>query len=286
MINCYDIWFSNLDISNNSKLKLLEKFEKTEIIWALNRLELKNEKFKDTTIDKILDNKNKINLDKYAEYMEKNKIDLVLSSSNRYPNSLKNINNPPAFLYIRGNIENIYIDSVAIVGSRNSSSYGKFVARKIAKDIADRNVNIVSGLAVGIDKYAHIGALESKFGKTIAVLGTGISNSDMYPIENLKLFEKILEFDGTIVSEFKLGTKAQKYNFPIRNRIISGLAQKIIIVEAKEKSGSMITVDYALEQGKEVFAVPGNITSSNSIGTNKLIAEGANIFTKVEDIFY
>ncbi len=179
----------------------------------------------------------------------------------------------------------MYDDCVAIVGSRNATDYGKNISRKIAKEIADKNVNIVSGLAIGIDKYAHLGALDSSIGKTIAVLGTGVSNNEIYPYENKKIFERILENNGTIISEFKLGTKPERYNFPLRNRIISGLSRKIVIVEAEEKSGSLITAEYAIDQGRDVYAVPGNITSKNSVGTNKLISDGAFVFSNVEDLF-
>ena len=285
MINIYDIWFSNLDVSNNVKLKLIKEFKKVENIWRLNEKELIEKGFKEKNINKILDDKYRLNLDKYADYMEKNKIDLILCNNEKYPNSLQFIENKPAFLYVRGDIENLYDDSVAIIGSRNASEYGKFTARKIAKEIADKNVNIVSGLAIGIDKYAHLGALESNIGKTIAVLGTGVLDKDIYPLQNKRIFDRILENDGTIVSEFKLGTKPEKYNFPIRNRIISGLSKKIIVVEATENSGSLITAKFALEQGKDIFAVPGNITSNSSIGTNNLIFEGANIFRNIDDIF-
>lgn len=284
-MNLYDIWFSNLDISNKSKLKLLEKFENSEIIWNLNKKDLEELDFSENCIEKILVENKKRNLEKYRSFMEKSRIDLILCNSDKYPNSLKVIENRPAFLYVRGRLENLYGDCVAIIGSRDASSYGKFVSRKIAKELADKSVNIVSGLALGIDKYAHLGALDSKIGKTIAVLGTGIGDNDIYPFENKKVFERILENDGTIISEFKLGTKPEKYNFPMRNRIISGLSKKIIVVEAKENSGSLITVNYALEQGKDIFAVPGNITSLNSSGTNKLIAEGAQIFTGINEIF-
>lgn len=284
-MNIYDIWFSNLDISNKNKLKLLEKVGNTESIWNLNERDLVELKFSENCIERIFDDAKKRNLEKYNNFMEKEKIDLILCNSEEYPTSLKNIDNRPAFLYIRGNLENLYGDCVSIVGSRTASSYGRFVARKIAKELADKNVNIVSGLALGIDKYAHLGALDSVIGKTIAVLGTGIGNNDIYPLENKKVFEKILENNGTIITEFKLGTSPEKYNFPMRNRIISGLSKKIIVVEAKENSGSLITANYALEQGKDIFAVPGNITSINSIGTNKLIAEGAQIFTEINDIF-
>lgn len=285
MINIYDIWFSNLDVSNNVKLKLIKEFKKVENIWRLNEKELIEKGFKEKNINKILDDKYRLNLDKYADYMEKNKIDLILCNNEKYPNSLQFIENKPAFLYVRGDIENLYDDSVAIIGSRNASEYGKFTARKIAKEIADKNVNIVSGLAIGIDKYAHLGALESNIGKTIAVLGTGVLDKDIYPLQNKRIFDRILESGGTIVSEFKLGTKPEKYNFPIRNRIISGLSKKIIVVEATENSGSLITAKFALEQGKDIFAVPGNITSNSSVGTNNLIFEGANIFRNTDDIF-
>lgn len=286
MKNIYDIWFSNIDVSNSVKLRLIEYFKESKKIWEADKKLLLEYGFKEMSINKILDNNYKVGLEKYANFIEKNNIDLLLCNSNKYPEKLKCIENRPAFLYVRGKLENLYGDSLAIVGSRESSNYGNSVAKKISKELADRNINIISGLAIGIDKYAHLGALESKIGKTIAVLGTDVLENNFYPKENKRIFEKILENNGTIVSEFKLGTKAEKYNFPRRNRIISGLSEKIIVVEAKEKSGSLITVDYGLEQGKDIFAVPGNINSSNSKGTNKMILEGAKIFTNVEDIFF
>ncbi len=284
-MNIYDIWLSCLDINNLNKIKLLEKFNTSKVIWDLKKDDLIEFKISEKYINKILDENTRLSINKYADYIEKNNIKLISYKNVEYPRSLKNINNFPAFLYVRGNIDNLYDDCIAIIGSRLASNYGKFVSRKIAKEVADRNVNIVSGLALGIDKFAHLGALDSKIGKTIAVLGTGISDYDIYPLENKKVYERILENNGTIVSEFKLGTKPEKYNFPIRNRIISGLSKKVIVIEAKENSGSLITVNYALEQGKDVYAVPGNITSTNSIGTNKMIREGANIFINIEDLF-
>lgn len=285
MIKIYDIWFSNLEISNSVKLKLLEEFETTENIWKLKRIELEESKINEKNIFKILDVKYRLGLDKYVKVMEKNNIELILCNDKRYPLSLNEIDDKPVCLYVRGNLGNLYEDCIAIVGSREASEYGKSVARRFAKEIADRNVNVVSGLARGIDKYAHLGALESCIGKTIAVLGTGVLNEDIYPLQNKKVFERILESGGTIISEFKLGTKPERYNFPYRNRIISGLSKKVLVVESSEKSGSLITANYALEQGKDVFAVPGNITSDKSLGTNKLIFEGANIARNVEDIF-
>lgn len=285
MIKIYDIWFSNLEINNSLKVKLLGKFGTTENIWKLKRLELEENKINEKNISKILDVKCRLRLDKYVKVMEKNNIELILCNDKRYPLTLNEIEDKPTCLYVRGNLECLYDDCIAIVGSREASEYGKSVARNFAKEIADRNVNVVSGLARGIDKYAHLGALESSIGKTIAVLGTGVLDEDIYPLQNKKVFERILESGGTIISEFKLGTKPERYNFPYRNRIISGLSRKVLVIESSEKSGSLITANYALEQGKDVFAVPGNITSDKSLGTNKLIFEGANIARNVEDIF-
>lgn len=283
MNNSYDVWFSVIDVSNNVKLRLLEKYN-TKDIFYLHKSDFLELNINEKTINKILES-HKFNLDKYFYYLEKYNIKVVGVKEESYPTCLKNIDNKPSFLYVRGNLENLYGDNVAIVGSRDASSYGEYVSRKIAREIADKNINIVSGLAIGIDKYAHLGALDSNIGKTIAVLGTGVSDQDIYPKQNQKVFERILENGGTIVSEFKLGTKPEKYNFPLRNRIISGLSSKVIVVEAEENSGSLITVDYALEQGKDIYAVPGNITSTKSTGTNSLIEEGAYILTKSEDIF-
>lgn len=285
MIDEYEVWLSNINISNKRKIELLKKFRTAKKIWNLDKKSLEKLDLKESEINNILENEEKRNLEKYVNYMVKHNILLVSCFSEKYPDSLKFIDNRPVFLYIRGNIENLYEDCIAIVGSRNASIYGRNVARKIAKELADRNINIVSGLAAGIDKFAHLGALESKTGKTIAVLGTGISDNEIYPFENKKLFENILESKGTIISEFKLGTKPLKYNFPLRNRIISGLSKKLIVVEAAKNSGSLITADFALEQGKDIYAVPGNITSENSVGTNELIKQGAYLFNKIDDLF-
>ena len=285
MVNFCDIWFSNIEISNKNKLELLKKFKSTENIWNSTKNNLEKLKLDEKIISIILNKKNKINLDKYVRYMEKNEIQIITYCSEKYPKKLRYIKNSPAIIYLRGNLENLNNQGIAIVGARNATNYGKSIARKIAKELADRKINIISGLAIGIDKYAHLGALDSKFGRTTAVLGTGISDMEIYPAENKRVFERILEQNGTIISEFKLGTKPERYNFPLRNRIISGLAEKIIVVKKKKKSGSLITVDYALEQGKDVFAVPGNIMSEYSKGTNNLIAEGAYVFQDIKDLF-
>ena len=186
-------------------------------------------------------------------------------------------------LYSKGNLKNINNESVAIVGSRMASIYGKKNAYYFSYELAKRNVNIVSGLAKGIDSYSHIGALKAK-GKTIAVIGCGIDK--IYPKENEKLYHEILKNDGLIISEYIVGTRPEKTNFPRRNRIISGISDAIIVVEAGAKSGSLITANHAINQGKEVWAIPGNINLANSVGTNELIKDGANVLTKLGDIIW
>lgn len=150
----------------------------------------------------------------------------------------------------------MYEDNVAIVGTRNASDYGKKIAFESAKELSNLNINVVSGMANGIDSFAHLGSLNGKYGKTIAVLGNGLAYNDIYPKNNLNLFDRIINSNGLVVSEYIIGTKAKPYYFPERNRIVAGLADKILVVEANKKSGTMITVGYGLEQGKDIFAVP------------------------------
>ena len=175
----------------------------------------------------------------------------------------------------------LHTDMIAMVGCRECSNYGKEVSIKFSYELAKNNITIISGMAKGIDSYSHIGCIKAG-GKTIAVLGSGLDI--IYPKGNSLLYDKILSTGGLILSEYVIGTKPTKLNFPARNRIISGLSNAIVVIEAKEKSGTLNTVDFALEQGKDVFVVPGNITSANSIGTNDLIKQGAKCVTGVEDI--
>ncbi len=212
-----------------------------------------------------------INLDKIKEEIKRYNISLL---DHPFPR----IYNPPPFLYALGS--GSIRKSVGIIGSRTCSSYGKKAAYDISYELSKRGIQIVSGLAYGIDEIAHRACIDAG-GSTIAVLGSGILNC--YPKANINLYHKIKE-NGLIISEHGLYTKPLKYNFPFRNRIISALSDILIVIEAKEKSGTMITVNYALDQGKTVFAVPGSIYSKESKGTNNLINEGANIFTSIEDV--
>ena len=199
-----------------------------------------------------------------------------------YPKQLRKINNPPKILYVLGNVEILREKSIAIVGCRECSKYGEKVATELAYNLGKSNIITVSGLAKGIDSYCHIGSIKAK-ARTIAVVAHGLDM--IYPKEHRDLAINILQHGGAIVSEYKVGEKPKKENFPARNRIISGLAKSTVIVEAKKHSGALITANFALEQNREVFAVPGNIYSKNSEGTNELIKAGANLVTSYLDLF-
>ena len=198
-----------------------------------------------------------------------------------YPKNLLNVYNPPKKLYVLGDEKILNEFSIAIVGSRTPSKYGENIAKSLAYNLAKHNVSVISGMAKGIDSFAHIGCIFGR-GKTIAVLGGGFNH--IYPKENVKLLNDIIGSGGAIVTEYEENARPLPQNFPKRNRIIAGLSSGVVVVEAKERSGSLITADLALDQGKEVFAVPGNITSKLSKGTNELIKEGAKIVTNVFDI--
>lgn len=192
-----------------------------------------------------------------------------------FPTMLKNIYDCPKQLYVLGNVENLRKECVSIVGSRKCSLYGRNQAEKIAYKLSNEGKVIVSGLALGIDSCAHIGALKAN-GRTIAVLAHGLNK--IYPPQNRELAIQILKHNGTIISEYSISEIMKKENFERRNRIISGLSSKTIVVEAAIKSGALITANYAMEQGRSVIAVPGNIDSKYSQGTNKLLKIGAEIY--------
>ena len=199
-----------------------------------------------------------------------------------YPKRLKEIKDPPKILYCLGEIKSEE-DCFAIVGARKCTNYGKEIAYRIASDLAEVGLTIVSGFAPGIDTMAHKAVIE-RGKRTIAVLGTGIDEKSIYPKSNLKLIDKILENGGAIISEFKPQTHGTKYTFPQRNRIISGLSLGVLIVEARMQSGALITANYAKEQKRKVFAVPGSIFSQASKGCHFLIKNGAKLVESTEDI--
>lgn len=215
--------------------------------------------------------------------LDEKRIKSIRLGDENYPLKLQNIYAKPQNLYLIGDESLLNSKSIAIIGCRDCTEYGKNNAFRFGYELAQRGICIISGLARGIDAYAHMGALKAK-GKTIAVLGCGLDV--IYPEGNLRLYQEILRNSGAIITEYPIGTKPEKHHFPARNRIISGLSDGVLVVEAKRRSGTSITVNYALEQGKDVFAIPGNISSINSYGTNELIKEGAIPVTNVEDIIF
>ncbi|MBQ2836252.1 MAG: DNA-processing protein DprA [Clostridia bacterium] len=213
------------------------------------------------------------------------KVEEICIDSEEYPKQLRNIYDAPLKLYVLGDKKILKQKGVAIVGARKATGYGRKVAEQIATELSQLGINIISGMALGVDSAAHLGTLHEKcIGKTIAVLGSGLDK--IYPKENIQLARRIIKSGGCILSEYPIGTSANKLNFPQRNRIISGLSKGVLVVEASEKSGSLITADFALEQGREVFAVPGDINKETSTGTNNLIKQGAKIVTSYIDVIH
>jgi DNA processing protein len=199
-----------------------------------------------------------------------------------YPERLREIYDPPAVLWIRGNVELLARPGIAVVGTRQPSPYGAGMAELLSRDLANRRLVILSGMARGVDTAAHKGAIEAG-GKTVAVWGTGIDV--IYPKENKKLAESIVASGGTIVSEYPLGTFPAPQNFPIRNRILSGMSVGVLVIEAAEYSGTRITARCAMEQNRDVYAVPGNVTNKNAWGPNTLIKQGAKLTATWEDVW-
>jgi DNA processing protein len=209
-------------------------------------------------------------------------IECVTLDDPAYPTRLRQIYDPPLVLYIRGNVSALSQPGIAVIGTRHPTPYGVGMAERLACDLAARGIVIFSGLARGVDTAAHRGAVSAK-GKTVAVFGTGVDV--VYPKENSRLADQILNLGGALISEFPLATFAAPQNFPIRNRIISGMSFGVLVVEAAEYSGTRITALCALEQDREVFAVPGNVTNKNSWGPNTLIKQGAKLVATWEDIW-
>ena len=284
----YWIWFSLIKgLGIKRKQKLLEIYKTPKKIYELNKeelLKIKGIGIGTQIVNNILEEKTRKDVNKHISYMEKNNIDIISIIDKNYPQNLRNIYDPPISLYVKGNKNILNNKAIAIIGCRQASEYGRKAAKYFGYNLSKSGTNIVSGLAKGIDSYSHFGniyALLEKinlpknnnslntdinidintdienlnnYGKPIAVVGSGLDI--VYPKENENLEEKIVELGGAIISEYPLGTKVQKMHFPARNRIISGMSNGVLVIEAKEKSGTLITVDFALEQGRDVFVVP------------------------------
>jgi DNA processing protein len=260
--------------------RLIERFGSPQAAYCASLTELEGCGLRPTVAQAIFAQAGLKDAEKQLEAAAKAGFQLVTFLSDSYPPLLKQIADPPLALYVRGDVTVLMEYAVAMVGTRRPTAYGSSVAHRLAADLAQRCLTIVSGLARGIDSASHRGALEAK-GRTVAVLGSGLDV--LYPRENKNLAERIAE-SGAVISEFPLGTSPAPENFPIRNRIISGIALGVVIVEAAEYSGSLITARLALEQNREVFAVPGNITSAQSFGPNHLIKQGAKLVDQWIDV--
>ena len=270
-------------IGPRAAAKLLERFGSAEAVYNATRAELEQLRLQPETVDGIIARDLLSRAEAEITLVRKLGGEMLLLDDGVYPSSLREIYDPPIVLYVKGAwSECLDQPCIGVVGSRKCSTYGQNAAIMLARDLAQRGVTVVSGLARGIDSAAHRGALEAG-GRTVAVLGTGID--EVYPRDHKQLAAEILDCGGALISQFPLGTPPVSENFPYRNRIISGLSLGVVVVEAAENSGSLITARLAMEQNREVFAVPGNITSRNSFGTNYLIkGAGAKLVQQWQDI--
>lgn len=267
-----------------SKLQaLLDYFGSPAAAWQATDAEMQRLGLDKRARENLAKSRTELDLDAKLAELEQAGVQLLHWDSPQYPAYLKEIPAPPPVLYMRGRFDERDQMAVAIVGTRRLTSYGRQMTRDLTAGLVRHGVTIVSGLARGIDAIAHKTALELG-GRTIAVLGSGLKQ--IYPPENRGIAQEIVERDmGVIISEYELNAKPQAKNFPPRNRIISGLSLGVIIVEGDVKSGALITAKFALEQNREVFAVPGNVTSPTSEGPNSLIQQGAKLVTSVADVF-
>ncbi len=288
----YWLWFSEIAaLSQEEKQKLVFNLASPREIYKLSEKQTKIKlkgifpKKSEGRMEKIYEvliyeKKNLKQINKKLEYMEENGISFTYCGENTFPSSLSLLKGTPLWLYYKGKLPDINLPCVAVVGARACSEYGRFIAKELGRELAVKGIQIISGMARGVDSYAHRGCIAGN-GITFAVLASGVDVC--YPRENYPMYEEIYQLGG-IISENPLGTSPISCLFPMRNRIISGLSDLIIVVEAKEKSGSLITVEYGLMQGKDIMAVPGRVTEPLSKGCNRLIREGAGVVTCVSDV--
>ncbi len=270
----YYLWLSSITtLELPEKHQLMKIFEIPYNIYMASSDRLRKAGIKDRVVEKIIESKRSFSIVEVERRMYRNNISYIYRNDLEYPDKLKNICNPPIGLFCIGRLPDTNKPSVGIVGSRQYSEYGKTMTFKFGRELAEAGCQIISGLALGIDGYSHEAAL-SVGEYTCGILGNGID--DIYPRQNYNLFLEMYE-KGGVVSEYYIGTPGLKTHFPERNRIISALSDCIVVIEAKKKSGTMITVDRALEQGKDVFVVPGRIGDENSEGCLEMAKQGAEI---------
>ena len=262
--------------------KLVEHFGSVEAVFHASLTELEGAGIQAVSAQSIATGKSaELAREELARTADQG-VTVVYLDGPLYPLRLKEIYDPPLVLYVRGNAEILPKPGIAVIGTRHPTPYGSGMAERLACDLASQGLVIISGMARGVDTAAHRGAITAK-GKTVAVFGTGVDV--IYPKENSRLSEQILALGGALVSEFPMGTFAAPQNFPIRNRILSGMSIGVLVVEAAEYSGTRITARLALEQDRDVFAVPGNVTNKNSWGPNTLIKQGAKLVATWEDVW-
>ncbi len=277
-------WIALLTVPNVGPIhfvSLVKKFGSPKEVLSASKKELMEvDGIGEITATDITTRVNWGEAEKQVKLAENKRVSWITFLDSDYPKNLKQIYDYPPFFFLQGNLAEKDDMAVAIVGTRTASTYGRSITEKISSELSAKGFTIISGFATGIDTYGHQAALNSG-GRTIAVFGSGLDV--IYPPENKNLVEKVVQ-NGAIISEFLMGTKPEAENFPKRNRIISGLSLGVIVVEAGAKSGALLTAQYALEQNKEVFAIPGNLTSKTSEGTNALIKQGAKLVTSVDDV--
>lgn len=278
----YWVWLNAVEaVGSRRFFQLLEKFQSPKAVWEASVEELSNVPNINMQVVANIDNsRREFDLRAEFELAKKYDVEIIAYADGRYPELLRTIYDPPPVIYVKGDASILNEVCISVVGSRKATEYGRMVTNKLVTELVQEGIVIVSGLARGIDTYAHKAALESN-GLTVAVLGCGIDIC--YPHENKGLFESICK-SGAVMTTHPFGTRPQKHNFPARNRLISGISLGTIVVEAGERSGALITADFALEQGREVFAVPGSILSPASAGANRLIKQGARVVMDATDV--
>ncbi|NTW27375.1 MAG: DNA-protecting protein DprA [Candidatus Moranbacteria bacterium] len=268
--------------AKNMKL-LMEFFGNSQSIWQADQAALMSAGIKEPLAQKIVETRPLIDVEKEWEKLEKENIVVVALDDPHYPALLKQIPDNPYLLYMKGDLKCLNYPLIAIVGSRKLTEYGKRATTGFARDLANSGICVVSGLAFGIDAAAHLGALSAN-GRTIAVLGNSLDRESIYPRSNFQLSEDIIKSGGLLISEFPVKTNPEIWTFPARNRIMAGMSLGTLVVEAAEKSGTLITANLALDYNREVFAVPGPIFSPQSTGTHLIIKAGAKLTTCAKDI--
>lgn len=285
IMDFYDYWIFKTNVNSNLKIRLLEEFLNSENVYKEiienGNLSLINLNEYDKFIKTYAMLKEGFDIDEYNTILDKHNIKFVKFNEDDYPMKLNNIDDKPFALFYKGNIDFADNYCLSLIGTRNATPYGEEVCKKISKELSTNNIGIVSGGARGIDILSHKICLEHN-GIPICILGSGLLN--YYPKENAVYFDMISKV-GCIISEYDIYTKPDKFNFPQRNRIISALGDGLVVVEAKERSGTMITVKYALDYGKDIAAVPGPIFWEKSNGCNKLIKDGAHIISEINDLY-